>query len=456
MRMINILSRLRSSSSILVITIMLAAVLMTSQTLYAEERNNLDARDRKIELLEKAVNNLMAEIEKLKDEQIKHNARRDEYDKTISSIENDIEELNTAKGSTGDSFTNRFSFGGYGDVHANFTVGSDKDLFDIHRLVLYLGYNFSEWIKFHSELEIEHAFVSNSHDGEFGLEQAYVDFLFNDNFNARAGRVLVPLGIINKKHEPTAFFGVERPSFSKYIIPTTWSADGLGIFGQLSPSIKYEAYVVGGLDGSGFSAKNGIRGGRIKDRPGLNDLSTTGRMDFFPFLNSELGADQQLRFGLSMFHGGLNNGSNGKNPGIDADINIYSGDFEYSYSDLDFSGAIALEKIDGALSIGNGTASDIFGWYLSAGYHFWPDSFKKGNLPRSDAVLFVRYDDYNTQEKMPPGVFENPEGNRSEWTFGLNFYPIPNLVIKADYQIREDKSNKDLDDLFNLGIGWQF
>ena len=157
-----------------------------------------------------------------------------------------------------------------------------------------------------------------------------------------------------------------------------------------------------------------------------------------------------------MFYGGLNNGSNGNNPDIDADLRIFSADFEYSYMDFDFSGVVAHEKIDGALTIGNGTASEIFGWYLEAGYHFWPDRFKNGLLSRSDAVFFVRYDDYDTQYKMPAGIAANPEGDRTDVTIGLNFYPVPNFVIKADYQIRDDKSDIKPDDLFNIGIGFQF
>ena len=43
-----------------------------------------------------------------------------------------------------------------------------------------LGYDFNDWIKFHSETEVEHAFVSNeSKDGELSVEQAYVDFLLS-------------------------------------------------------------------------------------------------------------------------------------------------------------------------------------------------------------------------------------------------------------------------------------
>jgi hypothetical protein len=57
---------------------------------------------------------------------------------------------------------------------------------------------------------------------------------------------------------------------------------------------------------------------------------------------------------------------------------------------------------------------------------------------------------------MPSGVTENGAGDRTEWTFGTNIYLTPNLVVKADYQIRDDDSGSDLDDLLNLGIGWAF
>lgn len=52
----------------------------------------------------------------------------------------------------------RFSLGGYGEMHANFSQGEDSDgnsndQFDLHRLVAYVGYDFNDWIKFASEFE---------------------------------------------------------------------------------------------------------------------------------------------------------------------------------------------------------------------------------------------------------------------------------------------------------------
>jgi len=219
----------------------------------AENKNLSDPRDRKIEALEQAVQKLMEEVKALKKEQEAEKAGIEKQEKSVSELKNQIEEINQATTLNEGSWINKFDLGGYGEMHANFTVGDDKDKFDIHRLVLYLGYDFNEWIKFHSELELEHAFVSDDSDGELGIEQAYVDFLLSESFNVRVGLVLTPLEIINQKHDPPSFNGVERPSFAKYIIPSTWSSDGVGIFGRLGPAVKYEAYIVGGLDGSEFN-----------------------------------------------------------------------------------------------------------------------------------------------------------------------------------------------------------
>lgn len=398
----------------------------------AENGNDNEAARREVTELRKTVDDLVAEVEKLK--------QTDTEKSSPFGLSEAFDEL---------------KFGGYGEVHANFTEGSEEDQVDFHRLVLYLGYDFADWIVFHSETELEHAYV-NDGDGEVALEQAYVDFLLTGEFNIRAGRILTPIGIINKKHEPPTFNGVERPSFASRIIPTTWSSDGVGIFGSINPSLTYEAYVVGGLDGSGFSATSGIRGGRIKERPSLNEPAVTGRLDYYPDSINRGTSDQSLRLGAGGYFGGLDNGDQGSNPGIDGEIAISSADFEYSIRKFDFRGVIAHINIDGARQIGNNVAEEIFGWYLEGAYHWLPEQWKTGKLAKADATVFLRFDKYDTQYEMPSGVSRNPAGDRTDWTFGTNFYLTPNLVLKADYQVRDDDSSSDPDDLFNLGVGWAF
>ncbi len=38
--------------------------------------------------------------------------------------------------------------------------------------------------------------------------------------------------------------------------------------------------------------------------------------------------------------------------------------------------------------------------------------------------------------------------------FGVNFYPLPNVVFKADVQLQNDDAGNT--DGFNLGMGYQF
>ncbi len=419
------------------------------------ENDSGDFRDKRIEELERAVRELAEQVRALKEEREAEKAVASEEHETLTRLTAQMDELGDSPLLDSESWVNKFSIGGYGEFHANFEEGPSEDQFDIHRIVLYLGYDFSDWIKFHSETEIEHALVSSESDGELLFEQAYLDFLLSDPLNVRVGRILTPLGIINKKHEPPTFYGVERPSVDRVVIPTTWSSDGAGIFGNMTPSLQYEAYVVGGLDGSGFDDLNGIRDGRLHERPSLHEPAFTARLDYYPFATRAVGYGQALRLGASMYAGGLDNGNRGRDSDVDGDIQIYSSDFEYTISDFDFRGVVVFENIDGAKEIGNGTAEEIFGWYLEGAYHFWPASWKKDKLERSDAVAFVRYDDFDTQHDMPSGVESNPDGDRNEWTLGASFYLLPNLVLKADYQFR-DSEGEDPGDAFNLGVGWQF
>ena len=41
--------------------------------------------------------------------------------------------------------------------------------------------------------------------------------------------MLMPIGIINERHEPPVFYGVERPFVDTVIIPTTWFDVGAGV-----------------------------------------------------------------------------------------------------------------------------------------------------------------------------------------------------------------------------------
>lgn len=339
--------------------------------------------------------------------------------------------------------------GGYGEIHASFEENG-KSVFDIHRLVMYVGYDFADWIVLNSEIELEHAYVTDGAGGEISIEQLYVDFLFTEAFNARVGRMLAPMGIINQFHEPTLFFGVERPSVDKYIIPSTWSIDGVGIFGAPLGWLNYQAYVVGGLDGSEFSADEGVRGGRIKERGGLNDPAITGRIDLYPF------EEQELRIGVSGYYGGTDNANKGGGSGAENDFGLYSADFEYEVSRFRLRGVVAFGENSDPQNLSAGVGEEIFGWYLEGGVSVMPESWKKGKMDQADLIPFVRYEEYDTQHKVPDGTVKTGANDRMEITVGINFPLTYQFVVKADYQLKYSEAASNPNNVFNLGMGWVF
>ncbi len=366
-----------------------------------------------------------------------------------------LEELDawkrSAAGARPPSWADRITLGSYGEIHFNSQNVDGNEQIDLHRLVAYLGYRFEDWIQLHSEVEVEHALVAPDGEGELSIEQLHFDFLLRDGLNVRLGRFLTPLGIINERHEPPSFNGVERPDFETFVIPTTWTTDGAGIFGNLSETVKYEVYLGSSLDGSRFDPVQGIREGRQEERPGVSEPALSGRLDWYPAR-----ASSDLRLGLSFFGGGLDNGNQGQNSGIDADLEVYSADVQYSLGRWDFRGVYAFEKINGAADIGNNVASEIDGFYVEAARHVLPETWKSGRLEKADLVAFLRYDSIDTQKEVPDGVSRDPRGIRDEITLGLCFFPTTGLAIKTDYQIRDDETSSGLPERFNLGIGWSF
>ena len=66
------------------------------------------------------------------------------------------------------------------------------------------------------------------------------------------------MGIIDERHEPPVYQGVERPFVDTVIIPTTWFENGAGLFGEVGRGFGYRAYVMAPLNALEFSADEGI------------------------------------------------------------------------------------------------------------------------------------------------------------------------------------------------------
>ena len=91
----------------------------------------------------------------------------------------------------------------------------------------------------------------------------------------------MPVGIINERHEPPVFYGVERPFVDTVIIPTTWFEAGAGVHGRVGSAWSYRGYVMAPLDATEFTADEGLRGGIQKgSRANIRNPALTGRVEF--------------------------------------------------------------------------------------------------------------------------------------------------------------------------------
>ncbi|MBU1218954.1 hypothetical protein KKF34_19810 [Myxococcota bacterium] len=342
----------------------------------------------------------------------------------------------------------KLSIGGYGDIHLNINKGSDPDSFDLHRIVTYIGYQFSKKIRFNSEIEIEHAFVDSESGGYLMLESANIDFKINNVFKVTAGRFLTPIGLINQFHEPVFFNGVERPLFAKSLIPSTWSSDGIMISGKKG-WFNFLLGIAGGLDGSGFNSIDGIRGGRVKERPGIDSPSALGRFVMTPFDRK----NAYLSTGVSFFSGKVNRSNKGIDNQVDSLFTMIAADLQFRYSLLEITGEFAFTKLENSILLPSGVAESMLGFYIESAV----------SLPRSLVTrlnshalkLFIRYEHINTQFKMFDGFEAYPQGKRNLITTGVSYFPAKNVVIKFDYT-RISDSTDIVSHQFNAGIGFRF
>jgi len=209
-------------------------------------------------------------------------------EETAEEVEAAAEAFETAQtSSSGSSWSDRTTVGGYGELHYNNlsdnndTVGGDNSLdrVDFHRFVLYFGHEFTDNIRFFSEIELEHAVSGDGEDGEVELEQAWIEMDINDNNRFRAGLDILPIGIINPTHEPNTFYGVERNKVETEIIPATWWEAGLGFNGEIAPGWNYDIVAHGGLlSPTTGSSTLRPRSGRSKvSNADDQDIAFTGR-----------------------------------------------------------------------------------------------------------------------------------------------------------------------------------
>ncbi|MCG8488462.1 MAG: hypothetical protein MI756_13405 [Chromatiales bacterium] len=322
------------------------------------------------------------------------------------------------------SISNQVHLGGYGEMHYNYldVDGVDERELDFHRFVIFFGYDFSDSIRFVSELEVEHIIASASKRGAVELEQAFIEFDIYEGLQAQAGAILMPIGIINETHEPPTFYGVERPVVETTIIPTTWWSNGINLVYRTENAIRFDLMISEGLktsESDPFNLKGGKQKGSFAD---AFDMALTGRVVYTGIAGLELAGYAQYQPDLDQ----------SAEASYAEEATLVGGHIIYQLGDFTAKGLYARWDLGGDAAEQAG--KDVQdGGYLELSWR-----------PIDAWGFFVRQSAWSQEAEV----------DAAQTDFGLNYYPHSDVVLKFDYQLQNDDAGNS--DGFNLGLGYQF
>lgn len=386
----------------------------------------------------------------------------------------------------------RLTIGGYGEValsrnfysdnvyrysSASAHVGEQHGRFDIPHAVIYLGYNFGKGWTMQTEIEFEHTGTGGAVEkefeeagewesetergGEVELEQFWIQKSFCPAFNLRMGHIVVPVGALNHAHEPLNFFTVYRPEGESTILACTWHDTGISLWGRTA-HWGYEAMVIAGLDAYLFSTENFVKygAGSPFEFKAANQLGFAGRIDNYSV--------KGLRLSLSAFYGRAFNNTypyeqipeSSRYYGVTGRTAIGAFDFAYSGTRLVARGNLDYGYVGDAAVISymkrNRSANNAPYKKSAVGKSAFAAGIEAGyNLLSREAgqklFLFGRYEYYNSY--IPDSGQEAAEWTaRHRVALGLNYFPVPQIAVKAEYSHRFLKAGYNPEPSLNLGI----
>ncbi len=395
---------------------------------------------------------------------------------------------------------NRLSVGGYGEVALSRNFYSDNQYryrraseykkdpsngrFDIPHAVIYLGYDFGKGWTLGTEIEFEHTGTGSAieieddeggeyeHEiekgGEVELEQFWIQKSFAPWANIRVGHIIVPVGLNNAHHEPLNFFTVYRPEGEHRILPSTWHDTGISFWGRHG-DFRYELQVVAGLDAMRFSRDGWIHNGAgsAYEFKTANKYGTALRIDNYTV--------RGLRVGLSGYAGqAMHNTYPNEKEGKDKLYNhikaqVYVGSLDFSFNRYNWVvrgqadyGYISDTPVLNDLkahtqkdSPFNKTAvgKNAVAIGVEAGYDVF-SQFAKLRQTNQKFYVFGRYEFYDSyiQEPTQPSYGYT---KRKRIAVGINYYPVPQIAIKANYSNRIFEHAYNNEPSINIGVAYE-
>ena len=368
----------------------------------------------------------------------------------------------------------RFTIGGYGEAVYSRNFYSDNYLrydspqdykddkhgrFDLPHVVLMLGYDFGKGWSMGMEIEFEHGGTESAveieeHEGgeyeteverggEVALEQFWIQKSFCPEFNIKLGHMVIPVGATNAHHLPTEFFGVYRPEGENTIMPCTWHETGLSIWGRAG-DWRYEAMLLPGLDSDRFNDKEWIKGGAGSpyEFKIANAMAGAVRVDNYSVKGLRLSVSG---YAGNTFSNTLKKATNAIYDNVKGTVLIGSFDFHYNDHNWVARGNFDYGHLSDAALITryNQSFSNEFGWLG-----------KKQQEKGRKFYLFGRYEYYDSMYKTEDAVTDYEEYGRQRIAFGVNYYPMKDIVLKGEYSLGILKSKFNNEPAVSLGVAY--
>ena len=392
----------------------------------------------------------------------------------------------------------RLSVGGYGEVAMSRNFYSDHvsrysladehkndpshGRFDIPHAVIYLGYDFGKGWTMGTEIEFEHGGVGMAYEkedeeggeweqevekgGEVELEQFWIQKSFGRWANIKAGHIVVPVGLNNAYHEPLNFFTVYRPEGENTVLPSTWHQTGISFWGK-TKGWRYELQFLAGLNSDNFTNTGWIKKGPGTPTEGeiATKYGTALRIDNYCIKGLRIGLSGYYGHAIGNSYPNNKDGAESKYKGIvaigaiDFTYNNYNwivrGQADYGYLSDAKQLKYFTNRLNGLSPFHHSAfvSKNAFAYGIEAGYNIF-SQIEKLRQDNQKLYLFGRYEHYNPYASKTKNTSYDYT-NVQRMAVGINYYPVKQIVVKAEYSHRFLKSQYNNEPAINIGVAYE-
>ena len=392
----------------------------------------------------------------------------------------------------------RLSVGGYGEVAMSRNFYSDHvsrysladehkndpshGRFDIPHAVIYLGYDFGKGWTMGTEIEFEHGGVGMAYEkedeeggeweqevekgGEVELEQFWIQKSFGRWANIKAGHIVVPVGLNNAYHEPLNFFTVYRPEGENTVLPSTWHQTGISFWGK-TKGWRYELQFLAGLNSDNFTNTGWINKGPGTPTEGeiATKYGTALRIDNYCIKGLRIGLSGYYGHAIGNSYPNNKDGAESKYKGvvaigaIDFTYNNYNwivrGQADYGYLSDAKQLKYFTNRLNGLSPFHHSAfvSKNAFAYGIEAGYNIF-SQIEKLRQDNQKMYLFGRYEHYNPYASKTKNTSYDYT-NVQRMAVGINYYPVKQIVVKAEYSHRFLKSQYNNEPAINIGVAYE-